>query len=127
MFWERWDDLTLILFILFSSSVLEFFKGYLGLQNLKVRTRILSDRPEGALRTRLAVEVGLLEVLMATIDGCKVVVVARMRLICVPFLGLGIGIGTGMSSKFFKPISLGSQNSRLLDDSDDSPQEMNIV
>ena len=125
MFWETWDDSTLIVFILFTSTLLEFFKGYLGLQNLKVRTRILSDRPDGTLRTRMAMEIGILEVLMATIDGCKVVVVARMRLICIPFLGLGIGIGTGMSSKFFKPISLSSRDPRLLDD--ESPPEMNIV
>ena len=87
-------------------TVLEFFKSWLGLQNFRLRQKIINDNPQGSVRSMISLGIGVLEVLGSTIEGGKVLVVARLPIYVMPALGIGIGAGSAAASRWFKQVDI---------------------
>lgn len=100
------DAPQLFFFIAGVMTVLEFFKSWLGLQNFRLRQKIINENPQGPVRSMISLGIGVLEVLMATIEGGKVLVVARLPIYVMPALGIGIGCGSAAASRWFRQVDI---------------------
>lgn len=96
----------LFFFIAGIMTVLEFFKSWLGLQNFRLRQKIINENPQGSVRSMISFGIGVLEVVGATIEGGKVLVVARLPIYVMPALGIGIGVGSAAASRWFRQVDI---------------------
>ena len=113
MFWDELNVFEIVSIVLFGATFLEFSKSFLGLMILKNKNHILRDHPIGRQRTWLSLSIGILEFFSSTIDGIKVILIAKMPIYYAPALGVGIGLGTAISAKVFKPMKFTGTSSTI--------------
>jgi hypothetical protein len=102
MLWDSFEIWQVLLIVTTSITGLEFLKSWIALQNFKLKQRIVNEDLSNTSRRWVSVSLSCLDVLNASCDGVKLLVVARAPLWVIPGVGVGIGLGSGVGYMFFR-------------------------
>ena len=102
MLWEDYEIWQVLLIVTASITGIEFLKSWIALQQFNLKQRIVNESLEVKSRRWISFYLSGLDVLNATCDGSKLLVVARAPLWVIPSVGVGIGLGSGVGYLLFK-------------------------
>lgn len=102
MIWSDYEIWQVLLIVTASITGIEFLKSWIALQQFNLKQKIINERMQVKSRRWVSLCLSLLDVLNASCDGAKLLVVARAPLWVIPGVGLGIGIGSGVGYLMFK-------------------------